>query len=129
QFRDVERIARVVGALERLLFEVRERETANRVGEGLLLFGEVELHLKSSLIRHSGLMPTAFTKSDHIVSSRSMMAAYTSGVGGCGWAPRTARRPRTSSVRSAAWSAGLSVSMPARGAPAGAARPHRSGTS
>src|SRR5262249_58547875 len=46
QFRDVERIARVVGALERILFEVRERETANRVGEGLLLFGEVELHLE-----------------------------------------------------------------------------------
>jgi len=45
QFRDVERIARVVRALERILFEVRERETANRVGEGLLLFGEVELHL------------------------------------------------------------------------------------
>src|SRR5262249_305086 len=45
QFRDVERIARVVRALERIFFEVRERETANRVGEGLLLFGEVELHL------------------------------------------------------------------------------------
>src|SRR5262249_47630921 len=46
QFRDVERIARVVRALERILFEVSERETANRVGEGLLLFGEVELHLE-----------------------------------------------------------------------------------
>src|SRR5215831_889620 len=46
QLRDVERIARVVRALERIFFEVRERETANRVGEGLLLFGEVELHLE-----------------------------------------------------------------------------------
>jgi hypothetical protein len=45
QLRDIERIARIVRALERILFEVRERETANRVGEGLLLFGEVELHL------------------------------------------------------------------------------------
>src|SRR5262249_46073144 len=46
QFRDVKRIARVVRTLEHILFEMRERETANRVGEGLLLFGEVELHLE-----------------------------------------------------------------------------------
>src|SRR4029434_1554808 len=36
EFRDVERIARIVRALERLLFEMGEREAANRIGEGLL---------------------------------------------------------------------------------------------
>src|SRR5262249_6600879 len=76
-------------------------------------------------IAHSGLMPTAFTRSDHIVSSPSMMAAYSSGVVGCGPAPSVARRSRTSLVMSAALSARLSVSMTGRGVPASAARPHR----
>src|SRR5256886_357901 len=44
EFGDVERIAWIVRAPERVLFEMGEREAANRVGEGLLLFGEVELH-------------------------------------------------------------------------------------
>src|SRR5439155_35443 len=41
---DVERIARIGRAPGRVLGEMGEREAANRVGEGLLLFGEVELH-------------------------------------------------------------------------------------
>src|SRR5712691_9007506 len=82
-----------------------------------------------SLLSYSGLMPTALTRSDHIVTSRSMMAAYSSGVVGCGSAPSTASRLRTSSVASAALSARFNLSMMARGVPAGAARPHRSGTS
>src|SRR4029077_9553325 len=79
QFRDVERIARIVRALERILFEVRERETANRVGEGLLLFGEVELHLDTLRPDYSAFAPDALTIADHLVSSRSMSAAYSSG--------------------------------------------------
>src|SRR5262249_7213167 len=46
QFRDVERIARIMRALERVLFEMGEREAAHRICAGLLLFGEVELHLE-----------------------------------------------------------------------------------
>src|SRR5215831_11943783 len=83
----------------------------------------------SSLTPHSALIPTAFTRSDHIVSSRSMMAAYSCGVVGCGSAPSTRSRSRTSSLASAALSARLSLSITVRGVPAGAATPQRSGTS
>src|SRR5262249_46073704 len=49
ELRDIDRIARIVRPLKGSLLQGCERETANRVGKGLLLFGEVELHPGSFL--------------------------------------------------------------------------------
>ena len=60
--------------------------------------------------RHFAIAPDFFTSADHLVSSRSMSAAYCSGVVGSGSAPSVAMRRCTSSESSAARSAALSLS-------------------
>ena len=68
-------------------------------------------------------MPADLMIADHLVSSRSMTAACSSGVVGIGSAPSWASRRFTSSVASAARSTLLSLSMIGRGVPAGATMP------
>ena len=64
QLGDVERKARIVRALERVLRQMRQRERRTDVGEQLLLFGEVEVHaltLASAPVRTRIRPSVAFT--------------------------------------------------------------------
>ena len=63
------------------------------------IFGELErtrAALSETVVQFA-LAPDFFTSADHLVSSRSMSAAYSSGVVGSGSAPSAAMRPCTSS--------------------------------
>src|SRR4029453_10511717 len=74
-------------------------------------------HHKSEASYYSALAPDVLTIADHLVSSRSMSAAYSSGVEGSGSAPSSVSRDFRSSDMTAARSAALSLSMIARGVP------------
>src|SRR5215216_330489 len=76
-----------------------------------------------TLVAHSAFAPESFTIRDHLVSSRSISAAYSSGVLDSGSAPAAAKRVRTSSEASAAVSSALSRWTIGRGVPAGATIP------
>jgi hypothetical protein len=67
--------------------------------------------------------PGFFTIADHLVSSRSMSAAYASGVEASGSAPSAAILSFSSSEVTVACSAALSFSTIGRGVPAGATMP------
>src|SRR5262249_30906036 len=114
---DIEGKARIVRALERAGCELRARELAHGFGEQLLLLGEFEVH------RHSALAPDCFTTADHLISSRSMSAAYSSGVESNGSVPSLAMRSLVSGALTASRSATESLSMIGRGVPAGATIP------
>ena len=70
----------------------------------------------------STFAPEALTIADHFVSSRSMSAAYSSGVDTSGSAPSSPGALISSDV-TAARSAALSLSMIGCGVPAGATMP------
>ena len=72
---------------------------------------------------HFACAPDFFTSTDHLVSSRSMSAAYSSGDVGSGSAPSVAMWPCTLGSPRAARSATLSLSIIGRGVPAGATMP------
>src|SRR5215475_16004173 len=72
---------------------------------------------------YSGLAPERRTTSDHLVSSRSMSAAYSSGVDGSGSVPSLAMRSLVSGALTASRSAAESLLMIGRGVPAGATIP------
>src|SRR6476620_4217884 len=74
-------------------------------------------------LAQSTFAPDVLTIADHLVSSRSMSAAYSSGVDASGSAPSSARRDLNSSEVTAARSAALRLSMIGRGVPAGATIP------
>src|SRR5262245_15944690 len=78
---------------------------------------------------HSALAPDFLTTADHLVSSRSMVAAYSSGVVGRGSVPSLAMRSMVSGAASASRSAVLSLAMIGAGVPAGATIPYCSTTS
>ena len=65
----------------------------------------------------------AFDDGDHLFSSASISAAYSSGVLAIGSAPSRARRSRISSDDTAARNSLFSRSMIGRGVPAGADSP------
>src|SRR4051812_12476377 len=72
---------------------------------------------------HCALAPDFFTMSDHLVSSLSMSAAYSSGVEASGSVPSAASFCLNSSVMTALRKAALSLSMIGFGVPAGATMP------
>src|ERR1700704_5345466 len=74
-------------------------------------------------VSQSPFAPDVLTITDHLVSSRSMSAAYSSGVDASGSAPSSARRDLNSSDGTAGRSAAPSLSMIGRGVPAGATMP------
>src|SRR5262245_32963434 len=72
---------------------------------------------------HSGFKPRDLIRVDHLVSSRSISAAYSSGVDASGSAPMVANRLRTSSVARAARRSLFRRSMIGRGVWAGTTNP------
>src|SRR5262249_37157971 len=93
QFRHVERVARIVGALERVLFQMGAREPVDRIGEGLLLFGEAELHhsITSSAraISVAGTSRPSALAVLRLITSSNVVGAWTGKS--AGFAPRRMR--------------------------------------